>query len=119
VQPRRLTLYFQSDLTRLVPVRPPPDVPLDAGTVRFEPESVRIAGPRRSVVRIAAVHPMRRAMPVADSGTFLVPLDTGELGVRVRPSRVMTIVSPPANGVSPSGGTRADSARAGTAIARP
>src|SRR5918998_155974 len=112
VQPRRLPLYFQSDLTRLVPVRPPPDAPLDAGaTMRFEPESVRVAGPRRSVARIAAVHPVRHTMPANDSGRFLVSLDTSSLGVRVRPRRVMAIVSPPANGVSPSGGTRADSGR--------
>jgi hypothetical protein len=119
VQPRRLTLYFQSDLTRLVPVRPPPDVPVDAGTIRFEPESVRVAGPRRSVARIAAVHPVRRMLPTADSGTFLVSLDTGALGVRVRPSRVMAIVSPPTNGVSPSDGARPDSGRAKAAPGRP
>src|SRR3712207_5441387 len=81
VQPRRLTLYFQSDITRLVPVRPPPDAPTDGRTtMRFEPESVRVAGPRRSVARIAAVHPARHTMPAGDSGTFLVSLDTGTLG---------------------------------------
>jgi hypothetical protein len=110
IQPRRLTLYFQSDLTRLVPVRPPPDMPLDAGTtMRFEPESVRVAGPRRSVARIAAVHPARQTMPPGDSGTFLVSLDTGALGVRVRPARVMAILSPSSNGVGPTGRARADS----------
>ncbi len=111
VQPRRLTLYFQSDLTRQVPVRPPPDMPLDGGaTMRFEPESVRVAGPRRSVARISAVHPLRHAKPPGDSGTFLVSLDTGALGVRVRPARVMAIVSPPSNGAA-AGGTGADTGR--------
>ncbi len=128
VQPRRLTLYFQSDLTRLVPIRPPPGAPLDAGaTMRFEPESVRVAGPRRSVARIAAVHPMRHALPPRDSGTYLVSLDTGALGVRVRPSRVMVIVSPPTNGASlpPSarsgdgGRLTADSSRLGADAGRP
>jgi hypothetical protein len=113
VQPRRITLYFQSDLTRLVPVRPA-DASGDAaarGTnVRFEPESVRVTGPRRAVARIAAVHPMRQAFPSRDSGTYLVPLDTSSLGVRVRPARVMAIVSTPANGIAPTGGTRGDSA---------
>jgi hypothetical protein len=123
VQPRRLTLYFQSDLTRLVPVRPPPDTLADGGggrgpTIRFEPESVRVAGPRRSVARIAAVHPVRLALPANDSGTFLVPLDTGTLGVRVRPARVMAIVSPPANGGTPTGSPRADSVRAGASPGR-
>ena len=112
VQPRRITLYFQTDLTRLVPVRPPPGAPTegDGRLVRFEPESVRVVGPRRAVARIAAVHPVRRAMPARDSGTYLVPIDTGELGARVRPARVMAIVSPAANGPAPAAATRADSA---------
>ena len=123
VQPRRITLYFQSDLTRLVPVRPPTgpsgDVAARGATVRFEPESVRVTGPRRAVARIAAVHPMRNAFPSRDSGTYLIPLDTGSLGVRVRPARVMAIVSPPANGVAPTGGTRGDSVPLEPAAARP
>jgi hypothetical protein len=123
VQPRRLTLYFHSDLTRLVPVRPPPDAAPDgsarAATVRFEPESVRVTGPRRAVARIAAVHPLRSALPARDSGTYLTPIDTSSLGVRVRPARVMAILSPPANGVAPSGGTAADSARLRADSGRP
>jgi hypothetical protein len=128
VQPRRLTLYFQTDLTRLVPIRPPPDTPLDAGaTMRFEPESVRVAGPRRSVARIAAVHPMRHALPPRDSGTYLVSLDTMSLGVRVRPSRVMVVVSPASDGTGMTTGGRggnggrltADSSRLGADPARP
>jgi hypothetical protein len=102
VQPRRVTLYFHSDLTRLVPVRAPPDSGPDApgrgSTIRFEPESVRVTGPRRAVARIAAVHPARQTFPAADSGTFLVRLDTAGRGVRVIPARVMAIVSPPLNG---------------------
>src|ERR687886_792905 len=53
VQPRRLTLYFQSDLTRLVPVRTPPGQPLDAArhamSMRFQPESRPGTGPPRAV----------------------------------------------------------------------
>lgn len=113
VQPRRITLYFQSDLTRLVPVRPAADAAGDgasrAAAVRFEPESVRVTGPRRAVARIAAVHPVRQAFPSRDSGTYLIALDTASLGVRVRPPRVMAILSPPANGVTPSRGPRGDS----------
>ena len=121
VQPRRITLHFQTDLTRLVPVRLPPGTPVDGDgrSVRFEPESVRIAGPRRAVARIAAVHPMRRALPVRDSGTYLVPIDTGELGVRVRPARVMAIVNPPANGPTPAGGGRTDSGASRADTSRP
>jgi hypothetical protein len=123
VQPRRITLYFQSDLTRLVPVRPstetPGDGPARGATVRFEPESVRVAGPRRAVARIAAVHPVRNAVPGRDSGTFLVTLDTAELGVRVRPARVMAIVSPATNGVSSAAGTLPDTPRPRADAGRP
>ncbi|MFN2566561.1 MAG: hypothetical protein ABR499_16305 [Gemmatimonadaceae bacterium] len=123
VQPRRITLLFQSDLTRLVPVRPPADLSPDAArrvaTIRFEPESVRVAGPRRAVARIGAIHPLRSALPGRDSGTYLVTLDTAELGVRVRPARVMAIVSPAGNGVATSGGARADSSRLGADSGRP
>jgi hypothetical protein len=112
VQPRRLTLYFFSDLTRLVPVRPP-EMGADGASraIRFEPESVRVTGPRRAVARIAAVHPLRLALPARDSGTYLTPIDTSGLGVRVRPTRVMAIISPPANGGVSSAGAVADSAR--------
>jgi hypothetical protein len=122
VQPRRITLYFQSDLTRLLPVRPATDGADGATrtmTVRFEPESVRVTGPRRTVAQLTAVHPMPNALPARDSGTFLVPLDTGSLGVRVRPARVMAIVSPSADGVTPSGGTRAGRAEPKADSARP
>jgi hypothetical protein len=122
VQPRRITLYFLSDLTRLVPVRPPAegsDGLARGATVRFEPESVRVAGPRRAVARIPALYPSRHAFPSGDSGTYLVPLDTSDLGVRVRPPRVMAIVTPPANGMASSGGARSDSAIAPASSARP
>jgi hypothetical protein len=123
VQPRRITLYFQTDLTRLVPVRPPADGSTDGAgrgvTVRFEPESVRVTGPRRAVARIAAVHPARHAFPARDSGTYLVPLDTTDLGVRVRPARVMAILNPPSDGVTPSGRARAGGATPGAGSARP
>jgi hypothetical protein len=120
VQPRRLTLHFYSDLTRLVPVRPP-ELGADAAAriIRFEPESVRVTGPRRAVARIAAVHPVRLALPARDSGTYLTPIDTSSLGVRVRPARVMAIIGPPANGVAPTGAAAADTARFGADAGRP
>lgn len=120
VQPRRLTLYFYSDLTRLVPVRPS-DLGSEASgrSIRFEPESVRVTGPRRAVARIAAVHPARLALPARDSGTYLTPIDTTSLGVRVRPTRVMAIIGPPTDGFAPSGAAASDSARAKDDSGRP
>jgi hypothetical protein len=122
VQPRRLTLYFQSDLTRSVPVRASPDVPADGSgrLVRFEPESVRVSGPRRAVARVAAVYAAKDAIPPADSGTFLVTLDTTDLGVLVRPARVMAIVHVPLLSGTPANGLpRADTTRAGARPRRP
>jgi hypothetical protein len=123
VQPRRLTLYFLSDLTRLVPVRPPPESSPEgtarAATIRFEPESVRVVGPRRAVARIAAVHPVRSALAARDSGTYLAAIDTGSLGVRVRPARVMAIITPSVNGGPASGGPVADSLRLRAERGRP
>jgi hypothetical protein len=121
VQPRRLTLHFYTDLTRLVPVRPP-DTGTDGTsrvTMRFEPESVRVTGPRRAVARIAAVHPLRTALPGRDSGTYLTPIDTSALGVRVRPARVMAILSPASNGLAASSAGAPDSARLRTDSGRP
>jgi hypothetical protein len=123
VQPRRITLYFHRDLSRLVPVRPPPDSTPEgaarAAMMRFEPESVRVTGPRRVVARIAAVHPVRTAIPARDSGTYLTAIDTAALGVRVRPARVMAIVAPPANGGAASGGPAGDTARLRADSGRP
>jgi hypothetical protein len=122
VQPRRITLYFQSDLTRLVPVRPSvanADGAARGMTIRFEPESVRVTGPRRAVARVAAVHPARDAFPASDSGTYLIRLDTAELGVRVRPARVMAIVSPSTNGVAAGVAGRVESAAARADSIRP
>ena len=120
VQPRRVTLYFHSDLTRSVPVRPPVGVSNEGATIRFEPESVRVTGPRRAVARLAAVHPARQAFAARDSGTFLVPLDTADLGVQVRPTRVLAIVSAAASTVlAPIGGARADSLAVRPDSARP
>jgi hypothetical protein len=129
VQPRRLTLYFQSDLTRMVPVRTAPNDQRNSAargvSVRFEPESVRISGPRRAVARVASVHPGHIALPSRDSGTYLVPLDTSRLSVRVRPSRVMAIVTPaPAeprasDGVTPTGAAPAERPANGSGPPRP
>jgi hypothetical protein len=121
VQPRRLTLLFHSDLSRLVPVRPPDGAADGPGrvTMRFEPESVRVTGPRRAVARIAAVHPLRTALPARDSGTYLTPIDTTALGVRVRPARVMAIITPPSNGIAASSALPVDSPRLRTDSGRP
>lgn len=94
VQPRSLTLRFESTVSRLVPVRSSIIVSAPAGTrsvsVHLDPESVTVSGPRRAVARLRSV------ATVADSVTLdtlphLVDLDTAGLGVSVRPPQVKAI----------------------------
>jgi YbbR domain-containing protein len=95
VQPRSLTLRFESTWNRKVPVVPERievvSAPL-AGTVRtqFDPPIVQISGPRQMVLQIPSVRTTRTTIAYPDSQTHLVDIDTTALGagVRVRPTQV-------------------------------
>ena len=105
VQPRSLTLRFESTWNRKVPVLPagieitsPPTV----GIVRpqFEPSIVQISGPRQAVLQISAVRTNKTTITYPDSLTHLVDIDTTALGpgIRVRPTQVkvqLTVVPRP------------------------
>ena len=96
VQPRVLTLHFETSSTRHVPVRSQVRVE-PAGSsyaVRFEPESVEVSGPRRAVLRVTHVETVRATIPGNDSIPHLVDLDTTRLGARVRPAQVKVYVTP-------------------------
>jgi hypothetical protein len=94
VQPRSLTLRFESTTSRLVPVRSafliqvPPGTP--AVSVRLDPESVTVLGPRRAVARLSFVSTVADTIPV-DTIPHLVDLDTASLGVVVRPPQVKAL----------------------------
>jgi YbbR domain-containing protein len=95
VQPRSLTLRFESTWNRKVPVVPERievvSAPL-AGTMRtqFDPPIVQISGPRQMVLQIRSVRTTKTTIVYPDSQTHLVDIDTTALGagVRVRPTQV-------------------------------
>jgi YbbR domain-containing protein len=108
VQPRSVTLRFESTWSRRVPVQSriemsPGDL---AGpiAVRLEPESVQVSGPRHIVLRVPFVRTMLTTITLPDSLPHLVDLDTTQLGVRVRPSQVKVRVLP--NGAPAAPATR-------------
>lgn len=98
VEPRRVTLVFAPELAKRVPVRSGLRLEADSlerfdPVIRFDPDSVRVTGPRRTVARISAVHTMPITITAADSTIILAPLDTTDLGrARVRPGSVFAQV---------------------------
>lgn len=90
VQPRRVTLYFETTSTRIVPVRSRIRLVPPSGTaqLRFEPESVEVSGPRQTVARLTYVSTVRTTIPSSDTLPHLVDVDTASLGARVRPAQV-------------------------------
>lgn len=111
VQPRSITLRFETGATRRVPVtsdgrilvKRGPTIVADA-EVRFDPESVRISGPRRLVRRIRSVRPFSLTIDERDTLPHIADLDTTGLNVRVLPAQVKVVVrgdSPVTAGVTP------------------
>jgi YbbR domain-containing protein len=100
VQPRQLTLRFESTWSRKVPVIPSGIDIVSApgvGTVvpRFDPEVVQISGPRHIVAGVASVKTVKTTIPFPDSLAHLVDIDTASLGVglRVRPTQVKVLLT--------------------------
>jgi hypothetical protein len=99
VQPHALTLRFETTATRRVVVQSAVVVPgfgLGA-SVRIDPESVTVLGPRRAVAQLRAVRTIVDTIPI-DTLPHLVDLDTTELrglGVGVRPAQVKAVFSRP------------------------
>lgn len=111
VQPRSITLRFETGATRRVPVTSDGRILVKRGTtivadaeVRFDPESVRISGPRRLVRRIRSVRPFSLTIDERDTLPHIADLDTTGLNVRVLPAQVKVVVrgdSPVTAGVTP------------------
>lgn len=94
VQPRSLTLRFETTSSRRVPVRSALMIPADAAghsRVSFDPESVTVMGPRQVVRSLASVSTVRDTVEL-DTIPRLVDLDTARLGVVVRPQQVKALV---------------------------
>jgi hypothetical protein len=103
VQPRSLTLRFESTWSRKAAVHSAIEVTDNMGTpltTRFDPESVQVTGPRRLVLRIPSVRTVKTVIPFPDSLPHLVDIDTTGFGagVRVRPSQVKVLITPVPNG---------------------
>lgn len=101
VEPRSVTLRFESTWTRKVPVHTAIDVPVTNGgpgpvAMRVEPNVVEIGGPRHLVAKIPFVKTIRTTIAFPDSLPHLIDLDTAGLGpgVRLRPSQVKVMLLP-------------------------
>ena len=100
VQPRSVTLRFESTSSRVVPVRSAVQVvsdtlhPSPPVTVRLEPDRVEVSGPRQRVLSLEYVVTARVAIPATDSLPHLVDIDTTRLGLRVKPSQVKVHLVP-------------------------
>lgn len=94
VQPRSLTLRFETTSNRKVPVRSAlaiPAVAIGRAVVVLEPDSVTVMGPRRVVRALRAVSTVRDTIGL-DPIPRLVDLDTAGLGVAVRPLQIKALV---------------------------
>jgi hypothetical protein len=105
VQPRNFVLVFDVTATRQLPVKNAVRVVADSAapavdgrTMRIEPESVLVSGPRHVVRRLSAVSTVDQTITVRDTGVYVIPLDVRALGanVRVRPAEVRLSVMRPA-----------------------
>lgn len=95
VQPRSLTLRFESTWTRRVPVTATDiDVLAEPGSgfirPQFEPQTVQVSGPRLRILKLLSVRTVKTTIAFPDSLPHLVDIDTSGLGpgIRVRPSQV-------------------------------
>src|SRR5436190_9524749 len=102
VEPRSVTLRFESTSSRLVPVHSAIQVvadtlhPMPPVAVRLEPERVEVSGPRQRVLGVPYVVTARVVIPATDSLPHLVDIETTRLGLRVRPSQVKVHLVPAA-----------------------
>lgn len=99
VQPRSVTLRFESIWSRKVPIRSVIDVaaPGYSGPVslHFDPESVQVTGPRHIVMSVSSVRTVRTSITFPDSLPHLIDIDTTGLNpaIRVRPAQVKAQLS--------------------------
>ena len=101
VEPRSVTLRFESTSSRLVPVHSSVQVVSDTlhptaspVAVRLDPDQVEVSGPRQRVQGLEFVTTVRVSIPATDSLPHLVDIDTTRLGLRVKPSQVKVHLVP-------------------------
>ena len=99
VQPRSVTLRFESMVSRRVRVSSAIDVAMRSGgapvTPVFDPPVVELTGPRHLLQKISSVKTVRTTIPYPDSLPHLVDIDTTGFGsARVRPAQVKVEIQP-------------------------
>jgi len=108
IQPRSITLRFESTWSRRVPVRSAIDLVRDSSrtplAISLDPDTVQVSGPRHVVLGVPFVRTVRTTIRLPDSLPHLVDLDTARLGVRVKPSQVRVQITP--YGVAPGDSAR-------------
>ena len=95
VQPRSVMLRFETRASRRVPivndgrvvVRSDSGIP-STGKVVFEPEAVRVTGPRAMVRRLRGIRPFALSIALRDTMPHVADLDTAGTGVQVQPAQV-------------------------------
>jgi hypothetical protein len=100
IEPRSVTLRFESTWTRKIPVHSAIDIATESGppgplSVHIDPSTVEVTGPRHLVAKIEFVKTNRTTISYPDSLPHLVELDTTGLGpgVRLRPSQVKVLIT--------------------------
>lgn len=90
VEPRSVMLRFEARTSRRVAVVNEGRVSVAgrATTVHFDPETVRITGPRRTVRALHGISPSALSIAAGDTLPHMAELDTIGLGVRVSPAQV-------------------------------
>jgi hypothetical protein len=98
VQPRAVMLRFESSVTRRVPVKNDGRVVVHADSVTaettlthdlvFDPDWVRVTGPRRVVRQLRGIRPSSLTIASGDTLPHIADLDTAGIGVRVEPAQV-------------------------------
>jgi hypothetical protein len=98
VQPRAVMLRFESSVTRRVPVKNDGRVVVHADSLSaettlsqdlvFDPDWVRVTGPRRVVRQLRGIRPDSLTIASGDTLPHVADLDTAGIGVRVEPAQV-------------------------------
>ncbi len=104
IEPRRVTLRFETRASRRVAVVNAGRVSIAGGAARveFDPETVRITGPRRVVRALRGISPAALTIAADDTLPHIAELDTAGLGgLRVSPAQVKVRATAPAAPATP------------------
>jgi YbbR domain-containing protein len=95
VQPRSVMLRFETRASRRVPIVNDDRVVVRAdsgvatsGQLVFDPQAVRVTGPRAIVRRLRGIRPVALSIALRDTMPHVADLDTAGMGVQVQPAQV-------------------------------